>query len=76
MNMEEKILEIMRSIFGVEDIDTSVSQKNCEGWDSMAQLNLVIELESEFGVCFEPEEIGVMTSFQEVFRMIKEKTER
>ena len=73
--MEDKILEIMREVFDVEDIDKTVSQKNCEKWDSMAQLNLVVELESEFDISFEPEEIGSMISFDDVFRMIKDKTE-
>jgi len=71
--MEEKILEIMKSVFGRDDIDTSVSQKNCEQWDSMAQLNLVVELEAEFDVTLEPEEIGQMVSFDDVVRTLNSK---
>ena len=56
----------MKEVFGVEDIDRTCSQKNCKKWDSLAHLNLIVELESEFGVTFEPEDIGEMTSFEEV----------
>lgn len=71
--MEDCILEIMKDVFGVEDIDKSVSQKNCDKWDSLAHLNLIVELETEFGVSFEPEEIGEMTSFDKVCEFLKTK---
>lgn len=71
--MEEKVLAIMQKVFGVEDLDKSCSQKTCNEWDSMAQLNLVLELEDEFGISLEPEEIGEMTSFEIVCRTIKDK---
>ena len=64
--MEDKVLDIMKEVFGMEDIDRTCSQKNCEKWDSLAHLNLIVELESEFGVTFEPEDIGEMTSFEGV----------
>lgn len=71
--MEEKIIAIMKEVFGIEDIDETCSQKTCEKWDSMAQLNLVLELEDEFGISLEPEEIGEMTSFETVCQMVAKK---
>ena len=71
--MEDKILEIMKSVFQTEDIDKMCSQQNCEKWDSMNQLNLVVELEMEFGVLFEPEEIAKMRSFEEVVQIVNSK---
>ena len=72
--MEDKILEIMKSVFQTEDIDKTCSQQNCEKWDSMNHLNLVVELEMEFGVSLEPEEIAKMHSFEEVVQIVKNKT--
>ena len=71
--MEDRILEIMKDVFGTEDIDRTVSQKNCEKWDSLAHLNLIVELETEFGVSFEPEEIGEMISFNLICESLKSK---
>lgn len=71
--MEERILQIMKDVFGVDDIDRTVSQQNCAKWDSMAQLNLIVELETEFDVSFEPEEIGEMVSFDVVCKMVEKK---
>ncbi|MBR1578192.1 MAG: acyl carrier protein [Bacteroidales bacterium] len=73
--MEEKILEIMKSVFGLETLDETCSQENCEKWDSMAQLNLAVELEMEFDMTLEPEEIGEMKTFSDVVRIVKSKME-
>ena len=36
-------------------------------------LNLIVELEAEFGVSFEPEEIGEMQSYQDIIALLKKK---
>ena len=71
--MEQRILEILKSVFQVDDIDESCSQKNCEKCDSMNHLNLVVELEMEFGISLEPEEIARMQCYDDVVRVIKLK---
>ena len=71
--MEEKVLEILKNVFELETVDTTCSQQTCEKWDSMGQLNLVVELESEFDVSLEPEEIGEMKSFEDIIRILKTK---
>ena len=71
--MEEKVLEILKNVFELETVDTTCSQQTCEKWDSMGQLNLVVELESEFDVSLEPEEIGEMKSFEDIIRILKSK---
>jgi len=73
--MEEKIIAIMQKVFGIEDIDRTCSQRTCEEWDSMAQLNLVLELEDEFGISLEPEEIGEMIDFETVNKVVSKKVE-
>lgn len=71
--MEEKVLEILKDLFELDTVDKSCSQENCEKWDSMGQLNLVVELESEFDVTLEPEEIAEMTSFEKIIKVLKTK---
>lgn len=72
--MEEKVLEILKDLFELDTVDTTCSQTTCEKWDSMGQLNLVVELESEFDVTLEPEEIGEMKSFDDIIRILKGKS--
>ena len=73
MNLEDRILKVMRSAFEMEDVTTDASQKNCERWDSLHHLTLASELEEEFDIELEPEEIGEMTDFARVIAMIKSK---
>ena len=73
MNLEEKVLEIMRETFGMEEVTVDASQKNCANWDSLRHLTLASELEEEFDVDFEPEEIAEMTDFSKVIAMLETK---
>ena len=67
-------MEILKDLFELDTVDTTCSQTTCEKWDSMGQLNLVVELESEFDVTLEPEEIGEMKSFDDIIRILKGKS--
>jgi len=71
--MEEKVLEILKNVFELDNVDETCSQTTCEKWDSMGVLNLVVELESEFGVSLEPEEIAELQSYNDVIRILKTK---
>lgn len=71
--MEEQILNILKRVFNDDSVDATCSQSTCKAWDSMNQLNLVVELEMEFGISLEPEEIGSMKCFDDVVRIIKSK---
>lgn len=73
--MEEKVLEILKDLFELDTVDATCSQTTCEKWDSMGQLNLVVELESEFDVTLEPEEIGEMKCFNDIIKILKSKVE-
>ncbi len=64
----------MRRVFADVSVDKTCSQANCKTWDSMNHLNLIVELEMEFGVSFEPEEIARMVDFVEVLRLVEQKT--
>ena len=71
--MEDKVLEILKALFELDTVDTTCSQATCAKWDSMGQLNLAVELESEFDISLEPEEIGEMKSFDDIVRILKKK---
>ena len=64
--MKNKVKEIMAKVFKMDasSIADDVQQKDIEAWDSLAHLNLILELESEFNVSFEPEDIKEMTSLE------------
>jgi len=74
--MRDQIKEIMKRVFHLAIIPDDISQKNCDKWDSMNHLNLVIELEEAFDVSLEPEEIADMKDLVLVEKMIAEKIEK
>ncbi len=71
--MEEKILEVLKETFELDNVDKTISQQNCEAWDSMGQLNLVADLEDAFDISLEPEEIGEMKCFDDIVRIVNSK---
>lgn len=71
--MEEQVLDVMRRVFETPGLHTDCSQTSCKKWDSMNHLNLIVELEMEFGVSFEPEEIARMADFATVCEILKDK---
>lgn len=64
--MEEKLLTIIRDILEDQSLDENVSQENCDDWDSMAHLNIVIAVEEEFDISIEPEDITEIKSFADL----------
>lgn len=74
--MEEKILEILKKVLELDHIDKTCSQQNCPVWDSIHQLNLVVELEMEFDINIEPVEIADMQSFDKIVEVVKRNVEK
>ncbi len=73
MNLQDRVLDIMRETFGIDEVSTDVSQKNCDQWDSLRHLTLASELEDAFDIELEPEEIAEMTDFSRVIAMLESK---
>ena len=68
--MREQIKEILKQVFKIEHIKDNISQKNCDKWDSLNHLNLIIALEQRFDISIEPEEIIEMTSLDRIEKAI------
>ena len=70
--MKERILKIISQVLKTEG-DENASQKSIPQWDSLHHLNLIIELEVEFDISFEPEEIAEMKSVSKIEELIESK---
>lgn len=71
--MEDKIIEILKNVLETENVNSDSNQDNTENWDSLHQLNLVVELEDAFDVSLEPEDIAEMRSVKAIGRIINSK---
>ena len=71
--MEEKIKEIFKSVFELDNVDNSFAKNSCEKWDSMNHLNLIVELESGFNISIEPEDFDKLLDYKSVCSYVKSK---
>jgi acyl carrier protein len=69
--MRNKIKEIVKQVFNLDEVKDDISLLNCEKWDSLNHLNLIIELEEVFNVSFEPEDIAEMKSLDLIEQKLK-----
>jgi acyl carrier protein len=76
MNMNQQLEQIFREIFDNEEIviQDEMTAKDIDGWDSLAQINLIIAIESEFGIRFGTNEISSLNNVGEIKRLIARKT--
>ena len=64
--MRERIKKVIMDTFELSDVQDNISPRTCDKWDSMHHLQLIVSLEMEFGVSFEPEDITNMLSLNEI----------
>ena len=56
-----------------ERITAASTPENIESWDSVEHLNLILALETQFGIEFEPEEIERMKSIGQIALLVESK---
>ena len=72
----DAILEKVRNIVAevseveVERVTLKSSPANLEEWDSLAQVNIVLSLEQEFGHQFSPDQINSMVSVEKILAVL------
>lgn len=71
--MEEKILNVLRTVLEDPTIGADCCQENCDNWDSLRHLTVCFELEGAFGIQFEPEEMEAMKSVVDIKRILSKK---
>lgn len=71
----ERVRGIAADVLGVspDGIEERSAPEDFENWDSILQLNLVLALEQEFDVQFEPEEMERMTTVGRMAALLDEK---
>ena len=73
MNNKKRIFKVLKSALNEKNVDETTSQKNRNQWDSLKHLSLVVELEIEFNIEFEPDEIAKMIDYTKIEEYINKK---
>lgn len=71
----KKLQEIFRDVFDQDDLEITAetTSNDIEDWDSFAQINLIIEIENEFNIKFDLEEINDLKSIKNILKVIEKK---
>jgi acyl carrier protein len=71
----EQLRGIASDIFGMPaaEITESSSPETIESWDSVQHLNLVLAMEEQFAVQFDPEEMDQMKNMGEIAGLLDKK---
>lgn len=74
MSIETILKEVFTRVFPVAN-DASAMVLGDENWDSLKQIELVTEIEHEFGVEIEVREISELNSFSAAAKLVSRKLE-
>lgn len=74
-NMYERLNEIFQDIFDDPSITVNADTvaKDIEGWDSLANINIIVSVEDVFGMKFDMDEIVNMKCVGEMVKIISER---
>jgi acyl carrier protein len=74
-DFEEKLLEILSKVFLLdkEKITDDLRRKDFEPWDSMNHLIIVSEIENEFEIFFEDEEVVELWTVGDIKKVLGSK---
>jgi len=71
----KQVIQIFETILKHQNFTTTetLSNKNIAGYDSMAQINIIAELEKQFNIRFQLKELAKITSIDSIAEIIQEK---
>lgn len=75
MNIEKTLCRIFHQVMGVDDDKFSIAMTPDEtpNWNSIGHMQLVLEIEKEFGISLVVDEIMEMDSVEKIIQIIEDK---
>ena len=68
VSLNDRLRSVMAAVFGIDAsaVSDETSPETFGGWDSISHIQLIMALEAEFGIRFEPGEIPQLTSLKQI----------
>lgn len=66
MSFDQRLTDVFKAVFGIEQISDSDSPETIAKWDSVQHIHLIMSLEAEFDIQFDPSEIGELVSVRAI----------
>jgi acyl carrier protein len=76
-NIHNRLRKVFVEILDQQSIemDPSLKKGDIESWDSFGHINLMLGIESEFGVEFDSDEIGTLVSVGQIIEALQRRLE-
>jgi len=70
--MEDKVREIFSNVFevSISEVD-NIEYQSVEAWDSIGHMMMISELESEFGISIDMDDVIVISKLSECLDILK-----
>jgi len=70
--MEDKVKEIFSNVFEVEisEVD-NIEYQSVEAWDSIGHMMMISELETEFGISIDMDDVIIISKLSECLDILK-----
>ncbi len=75
MNVFEELRDMFKTVFDDEDLEITpeMTARDYEDWDSLAQIQLIVEAERRFGVKFTTQEMNGLKNVGDFAKLIEGK---
>jgi acyl carrier protein len=71
--MQPGLAEVMKNVLDVDSVSDQDSMQTIKSWDSLRHLSLILALEEQFGINFNPEEIPELNSVRSISAAIERR---
>ncbi|WP_375585628.1 acyl carrier protein [Cyclobacterium xiamenense] len=71
--MENQFIDLLKEVLEVSELSLSDNFKELNEWDSLALLTLIAELDEQYGVLIESDELDKIQTVQELFDLVQNK---
>jgi acyl carrier protein len=75
-DLQDRLNRIFREVFDDDHIRVypEMTANDVEGWDSLSHVNLIVAVETEFGIRFSQKELLTLKNVGDLLRGIRGKT--
>jgi acyl carrier protein len=75
MELQNRLTQIFREVFDDDDINITpeMTANDVDGWDSLSHVNLIIAIETRFGIEFSQKELLTFKNVGDLINSIQSK---
>ena len=75
MELQDRLNQIFREVFDNDDINITpeMTANDVDGWDSLSHVNLIVAIETKFGIRFSQKELLTFKNVGDLLNSIRGK---